>query len=596
MCGIAGWFGETPQEVKVGILRNGSIRGRDGWGFKAYDRSQPDQEFRSLEKMSDEEISNISKFSRVVGNFRATPTTEALSRIEILQPYDGIVHNGVIANDKTFGDFPIDSMVLPGLLRNQPFEEIPAILQKIEGSYALAWFEGDSLILACNYKPIYFFTDWKSYFSFGSIPEMLPEYSSALKPYSILRVNIRTFEFETVELPRTQAPGVVVAASSGLDSTAVAYMLKAKGHEVTLAHFQYGCVAESVEVDRIKKIADHGGFKLVFLDLPRVFGGSIVEGHYHQEGIRGTEYAMDWVSARNLLMLSVLTAYAETNNIGTIAFGGNLEESLPGYTKLLLKKDGRTFVETIENLSKWENTIGVKTISVNSDGVCKESDVAKVIVHKCTYDHLLRVTDTLGRTVDLTPCHSIMVRKQEDQSTIKIGSIRTDELTNNSLPYPEIFGEVLKTELLPFPENLDCGVRFSGVTSIEAVPAPPVVYDLSVPGDENFVLANGILVHNSGSYPDNEQEFGRLFNKILPYSTQNGVKITLIDPLSTLMKHEIVKLGNECGTPWELTWSCYSHEEHHCGSCGPCYMRKTAFERNGLEDPVFAHLKPSPSN
>lgn len=419
MCGIAGWFGETPQEVKAGILRNGSIRGRDGWGFKAYDRSQPDQEFRSLEKMSEEEILNISKFSRVVGNFRATPTTEALSRIEILQPYEGIVHNGVIANDKTFGDFPIDSMVLPGLLRNQPFEEIPSILQKIEGSYALAWFDGDSLILACNYKPIYFFTDWKSYFAFGSIPEMLPPYSSALKPYSILRINYKTFEFETVELPRTQAPGVVVAASSGLDSTAVAYMLKAKGHEVTLAHFQYGCVAERVEVDRIKKIAAHGGFKLVFLDLPRVFGGSIVEGHYHQEGIRGTEYAMDWVSARNLLMLSVLTAYAETNGIGTIAFGGNLEES--------------------------------------------------------------------------------------------------------------------------------------------------------------------------GGYPDNEQEFGRLFNKILPYSTQNGVKITLIDPLSTYMKHEIVKLGNECGTPWELTWSCYSHEEKHCGKCGPDFMRKTAFKRNGLLDPVFKH-------
>jgi 7-cyano-7-deazaguanine synthase in queuosine biosynthesis len=36
------------------------------------------------------------------------------------------------------------------------------------------------------------------------------------------------------------------------------------------------------------------------------------------------------------------------------------------------------------------------------------------------------------------------------------------------------------------------------------------------------------------------------------------------------------------------TWSCYESGLAHCGSCGPCMMRKTAFAMNGAVDPVFA--------
>jgi 7-cyano-7-deazaguanine synthase len=53
------------------------------------------------------------------------------------------------------------------------------------------------------------------------------------------------------------------------------------------------------------------------------------------------------------------------------------------------------------------------------------------------------------------------------------------------------------------------------------------------------------------------------------------------------MKHEIVKIGVPLGVPYHLTWSCYSGNEEHCGECGPCFMRRTAFERNELDDPVF---------
>ena len=100
-------------------------------------------------------------------------------------------------------------------------------------------------------------------------------------------------------------------------------------------------------------------------------------------------------------------------------------------------------------------------------------------------------------------------------------------------------------------------------------------------------IAFGGNLEESGAYPDNEQEFGRKFNEILPYATQNKVKIELLQPISTMMKHEIVKEGVRLNVPYELTWSCYSDADKHCNNCAPCFMRRVAFERNGWTDPVF---------
>ena len=418
MCSIVGWFGNISTDEKLHILNHGKERGRDGHGFWI-----DGEEYRGMGDISTDLYNKILEGNKVVGNFRATPTTEAESEIDILQPYDGIVHNGVIANDKHFSNELIDSIVLPQIFVTRKFEFMGDELDKIEGSYALAYFTNKSLHLACNYKPIYF-VKRETGFMFASTPNMLADYSVPLKPYSRMKVswshvgqaffNVQT---EVKDLPRIQNNKVAISASAGLDSTTVAYMLKEQGYDVTLIHFKYDCLAQTREVKAIHKIAEQGRFDLEFIQMPNVMRGTITEGTYHKSQIEGTEYAMDWVSGRNLLMLSILTAWAEANVYGYIAFGGNLEES--------------------------------------------------------------------------------------------------------------------------------------------------------------------------GAYPDNEQEFGRKFNEILPFATQNKVKIELLQPISTMMKHEIVKEGVRLKVPYELTWSCYSDADKHCNNCAPCFMRRVAFERNGWIDPVF---------
>lgn len=103
---------------------------------------------------------------------------------------------------------------------------------------------------------------------------------------------------------------------------------------------------------------------------------------------------------------------------------------------------------------------------------------------------------------------------------------------------------------------------------------------------DRIVLGNN-LEESGGGYPDNEQEFINRWNDLLPFAVKPYANITIEQPLGSLMKHEIVAKGLELDAPMELTWSCYSGGDTHCGTCGPCFMRKTAFQMNNATDPVM---------
>jgi 7-cyano-7-deazaguanine synthase len=101
------------------------------------------------------------------------------------------------------------------------------------------------------------------------------------------------------------------------------------------------------------------------------------------------------------------------------------------------------------------------------------------------------------------------------------------------------------------------------------------------------VLALGANMEEAGAYPDNEPAFYDRFEQLLPFAVGDGIRLRIVTPVGNLMKHEIVKLGIEINAPLEFTWSCYNNSTQHCGYCGPCFMRRTAFEMNQTKDPVF---------
>lgn len=103
---------------------------------------------------------------------------------------------------------------------------------------------------------------------------------------------------------------------------------------------------------------------------------------------------------------------------------------------------------------------------------------------------------------------------------------------------------------------------------------------------EYQAIVVGTNLEESGAYPDNEPEFIDRFNDILPFAVGANKPMKLYAPVGNLMKPEIVRLGLDLNAPLHATWSCYKGGDKHCGHCGPCYMRKRAFQINGQPDPI----------
>lgn len=313
MCSIFGAYGPAIDEgVLAEISERAKDRGRDGG------RTQS--------------VTLHGGMKAVVGHWRATPTTEAMEDGGQGQPFEGIVHNGTIANDRELGnpEGAIDSAILPSVLDRMSFDGFVRSLSRLKGSFALAAIGYDSVYLAANYKPIHFLEiDGTVYFSsmerhlavlapFGSRP-------ARVMPYTAL--NLRNGEVRA--LKREQSNKALVIASAGLDSTTAAYKLKADGYDVTLLHFLYGCKAETREAELVQQIANDLGCGVVFLPLDySQFKGTspLLTDNAISEGVAGAEFAHEWVPARNLLMIANAVAYAEANGYGAVALGNNLEE------------------------------------------------------------------------------------------------------------------------------------------------------------------------------------------------------------------------------------------------------------------------------
>ena len=315
MCSIYGAVGYDVEEMERwvrSLSRFAKDRGRDGGDIMQY---QLDRGVFAL-----------------LGNWRATPTTEA--EVAPFQPYDGVVHNGTIANDKELGNPPgaVDSMILPKVLDRSDVHAFAASLQKVKGSYAVAAVAASTVLVAVNYKPLYymklgdsvFFSSMERHFrsleSYGMRP-------ARLKPYTALDL----LTGEVGLLPRWQPKRALVICSAGLDSTTAAAKLKHDGYEIALLHFNYGCRAEGPETERIRRIGDRLGAPVIIqpLDYSSMVGGSplLDQSKEIAPSVAGAEFAHEWVPARNLLMIAHAVAYAEANDYGYVALGNNLEEA-----------------------------------------------------------------------------------------------------------------------------------------------------------------------------------------------------------------------------------------------------------------------------
>ena len=308
MCSICG--GTQFDQIASAIWQSSADRGRDAHGIEITPNN-----------------------GAWLGNHRATPTTEVIVPVETQPVGESVklVFNGIISNDSDLGlrEGEADTSVLPRVLDFSNLKSFrDSLHEKIIGSYAIAVLLPDrSIWLACNYKPIWIL-EHKGHFYFSSLKQHFKVGTPyKMDPYSVREL---TSPSSSLSIPRKQYEKALVICSAGLDSTAVAaYACKQHGaHNVRLIHFDYDCLATSKEKTCLIDIAKNLKCEFEILKMPS-FGGSSLLGTEGDisEGVGGAEYAHEWVPARNLIMLSLTTGYAEAKKYGHIYLGTNLEEA-----------------------------------------------------------------------------------------------------------------------------------------------------------------------------------------------------------------------------------------------------------------------------
>lgn len=357
------------EQIITHLFEQSYERGRDGRGYFSLFKDRNKQLIRSYTYRSAVRSNDLpDKYflpqnkeltsAVVIANLRAEPTTEyvAVKHEYDQQPYGSgpwtIVHNGTIANDKELRWASamrfapavlttIDSAAIAELLANQDTSEMDAAqlanyfescIAKLKGSYAILAVHSeypDRIFVACNYRPIWyarnefgtFFASSGEYFPSSMIPQMLSPYSAWVFTSSTqVRLDTR----------RPVNNSALVVCSGGMDSVVAATWAKREGYQVELVHFRYGSRAEGPEQKAISAVASELGVNLRYLpmaiydpaDSPLLQADSTIAG-----GEEGAEFAHEWVPARNLVMLSLATAYAEAKGFDSIILGNNLEEA-----------------------------------------------------------------------------------------------------------------------------------------------------------------------------------------------------------------------------------------------------------------------------
>lgn len=141
------------------------------------------------------------------------------------------------------------------------------------------------------------------------------------------------------------------------------------------------------------------------------------------------------------------------------------------------------------------------------------------------------------------------------------------EIDEDDLDNYEVAVESAKSVWVPARNTVFCSIALAYAESIKAE-----------------IIIVGWDYEEAKTFPDNSKEYLESFNETIKYGSFDD--ITIEAPLIDMTKTEIVKTGHEFNAPMDLSYSCYTGEEEHCGSCESCKRRKRAFMEAKLDDPT----------
>jgi 7-cyano-7-deazaguanine synthase len=157
------------------------------------------------------------------------------------------------------------------------------------------------------------------------------------------------------------------------------------------------------------------------------------------------------------------------------------------------------------------------------------------------------------------------------------------------------FGGSALTSNLPVPKDRSEFAMAQGIPPTYVPARNTVFLALALAWAETlgaFDIWIGVNCVDYSGYPDCRPEYLRSFETLANLATRAGVEgfgqFRIHAPLLTLGKEQIIQRGRTLGVDYALTHSCYdpTPDGLACARCDACKIRRTAFDRLGLVDPI----------
>jgi len=158
-----------------------------------------------------------------------------------------------------------------------------------------------------------------------------------------------------------------------------------------------------------------------------------------------------------------------------------------------------------------------------------------------------------------------------------------------------IGGSALTDPDIAVPESAASGIPSTGIPSTY-VPARNTLLLALALGWAEVLEAEAVFVGvnavDYSGYPDCRPAFVAAFNEVARLGTRAGIEgrpVTVLAPLVTMTKAQIIQTGIALGVDYAMTVSCYQADAvgAACGRCESCRLRREGFAAAGVPDPTL---------
>lgn len=158
-----------------------------------------------------------------------------------------------------------------------------------------------------------------------------------------------------------------------------------------------------------------------------------------------------------------------------------------------------------------------------------------------------------------------------------------------------IGGSALTDPDIAVPDSAASGIPSTGIPSTY-VPARNTLLLTLALGWAEVLEAEAVFVGvnavDYSGYPDCRPAFVAAFNEVARLGTRAGIEgrpVTVLAPLVTMTKAQIIQSGIALGVDYAMTVSCYQADAvgAACGRCESCRLRREGFAAAGVPDPTL---------